>query len=147
MTFELVNNGGHSLYLVFATTHPKGLIKMKEAMWEVDPVTGVQYRDPADPQQQLLDIEFEPATEPLRRELLQHLGSLPEHKASVSDLRRYALYNTVYKESQVKPVLDALATRGLVAGDGADGTVRLGGTVELVNPDPGAPVEQHGRRS
>ncbi|MDG4764508.1 three-Cys-motif partner protein TcmP [Solwaraspora sp. WMMD406] len=106
LTFELVNTRGHSLFLIFGTTHVRGLQKMKEAMWEVDPVHGVQYRDPADPDQQLLDIELEPVTAPLRRELLEHLRGEPEQTASVSDLRRFALYRTVYKESQVKPVLD-----------------------------------------
>ena len=63
LTFELVNTRGHSLFLIFGTTHVRGLQKMKEAMWEVDPISGVQYRDPADPNQQLLDIELEPITE------------------------------------------------------------------------------------
>jgi three-Cys-motif partner protein len=131
LTFELVNTRGHSLFLVFGTTHVRGLQKMKEAMWEVDPISGVQYRDPADPNQQLLDIEPEPVTEPLRRELLQFLRTQADGQATVSDLRRFALYETVYKESQVKPVLDRMIERGLVTGDGGDGPVRLGGSVRL----------------
>jgi three-Cys-motif partner protein len=135
LTFELVNTHGHSLFLIFGTTHVRGLQKMKEAMWEVDPITGVQYRDPADPNQELLDIQIEPATAPLRRELLAHLDSLPNKEASVSDLRRFALYRTVYKESQVKPVLDQLAASGRIAGDGPTGSVRLGGSVRLTTSD------------
>lgn len=131
LTFELVGSKGHSLFLVFGTTHVRGLQKMKEAMWEVDPIKGVQYRDPADPDQQLLDIELEPHTEPLRRELLQYLQQVPDHSASVGDLRRFTLYRTVYKESQVKPVLDRLVDLGLAVGDGAGGHVRLGGNVRL----------------
>jgi three-Cys-motif partner protein len=131
LTFELVGGNGHSLFLVFGTTHVRGLQKMKEAMWEVDPIKGVQYRDPADPDQQLLDIEIEPHTEPLRRELLQYLRHADRQSASVGDLRRFALYRTVYKESQVKPVLDKLVDMGLAVGDGADGYVRLGGSVRL----------------
>ena len=134
LTFELVGVGGHSLFLIFGTTHVRGLQKMKEAMWEVDPIQGVQYRDPADPDQQLLDIRLEPHTEPLRRELLQYLREAPEHSASVGDLRRFALYRTVYKESQVKPVLDKLVDMGLAVGDGVDGHVRLGGKVRLAAP-------------
>ena len=136
LTFELVNTRGHSLFLIFGTTHVRGLQKMKEAMWEVDPISGVQYRDPADPNQQLLDIELEPITEPLRRELLQYLATAPEHASTVSDLRRFALYQTVYKESQVKPVLDRMVERGLAVGDGPDGQVRLGGTVRLASEGP-----------
>ncbi|NDL57040.1 three-Cys-motif partner protein TcmP [Phytoactinopolyspora mesophila] len=132
LTFELVNTRGLSLFLVFGTTHVRGLQKMKEAMWEVDPISGVQYRDPADPDQELLDIKLEPLTEPLRRELLQYLRNQPkEHAASVSDLRRFALYRTVYKESQVKPELDILVDKKLALADGTDGRVRLGGSVRL----------------
>lgn len=131
LTFELVNNNGPSLFLVFGTTHVRGLQKMKEAMWEVDPIHGVQYRDPADPDQQLLDIEIDPATEPLRRELLQYLRAAPDHEATVGELRRFALYQTVFKESQVKPELDKLVDRLLAVGDGTDGQVRLGGSVRL----------------
>jgi three-Cys-motif partner protein len=131
LTFELVGGNGHSLFLAFGTTHVRGLQKMKEAMWEVDPIQGVQYRDPADPDQQLLDIQIEPHTEPLRRELLQYLRDAPGHTASVGDLRRFALYQTVYKESQVMPVLDKLVEKGSAVGDGGDGHVRLGGNVRL----------------
>ncbi len=131
LTFELVGGNGHSLFLVFGTTHVRGLQKMKEAMWEVDPIQGVQYRDPADPGQQLLAIAVEPQTAPLRRELVQYLRNAPDTSVSVGDLRRFALYQTVYKESQVKPVLDDLVDRGLAVGDGAGGNVRLGGHVRL----------------
>lgn len=132
LTFELVGDNGHSLFLIFGTTHVRGLQKMKEAMWEVDPVQGVQYRDPKDPDQQLLAVELEPHTEPLRRELLQYLRDEDDYSASVGDLRRFALYETVYKESQVKPVLDRLVDMGLAVGDGIDGRVRLGGAVRLL---------------
>ncbi|GAA5033720.1 hypothetical protein GCM10023317_85830 [Actinopolymorpha pittospori] len=131
LSFELVDDRGQSLFLVFGTTHVRGLQKMKEAMWEVDPVHGVQYRDPADPNQQLLDIEPEPVTAPLRRELSQYLRDQPGQAASVSDLRQFALYRTVYKESQVKPALDQLVSEGIVVGDAVGGRVRLGGTVRL----------------
>ena len=67
LDFELVDLRGASLYLVFGTTHDRGLQKMKEAMWEVDPVAGVRYRDPRDPEQQMLDIEVEPQTAALER--------------------------------------------------------------------------------
>ena len=131
LTFELVNNRGQSLFLIFGTTHPRGLEKMKEAMWAVDPVNGVQYRDPADPNQQLLDIQPEPVTAPLQRELLGYLTGAEHHTATVGELRDYAFFHTVYKKSQVKPVLDELAAKGIVSGDTPDGHVRFSGTVRL----------------
>jgi three-Cys-motif partner protein len=135
LNFELVNNRGQSLFLIFGTTHQRGLEKMKEAMWAVDPVHGVQYRDPADPNQQLLDIQPDPVTEPLQRELLHYLGLAAHHSATVAELRDYAFFKTVYKRSQVKPVLDELAAKGVVTGDAPDGHVRLGGAVRLNTTD------------
>ncbi|GAA2407547.1 three-Cys-motif partner protein TcmP [Streptomyces coeruleofuscus] len=65
--FEMVDEGGRKLYLIFGTQHERGLEKMKDAMWKVDPSYGVRYRDPRDTQQQMLDLELEPDTAPLRR--------------------------------------------------------------------------------
>lgn len=131
LTFELVDTRGASLFLVFGTNHDKGLIKMKEAMWEVDVVGGVRYRDPADPQQGLLDIRLEPDITPLARTLRALLEEQPEHTALVRDLRAWALYNTVFKESQVKPALERLVAEGVITADGPDGSVRLTGSVRL----------------
>ncbi|MEU8918775.1 MULTISPECIES: three-Cys-motif partner protein TcmP [Streptomyces] len=98
--FEMVDEGGRVLYLIFGTSHEKGLEKMKEAMWSVDSDHGVRYRDPRDVQQQQLSLEFEPNTEPLRRILLEHISSYPKG-ISVAELRQYTLLDTVYKPSQV----------------------------------------------
>jgi len=119
LDFELIDTRGQALYLVFGTTHERGLEKMKEAMWDVDDVAGVGYRDPRDPNQQTLTIEFEPNTAPLRRLLRSHLGELGSNGASVMELRQFALYRTVYKMSQVKPVLDAMLDAGEIESNGA----------------------------
>ena len=117
LDFELIDRKGQSLYLVFGTTHDLGLKKMKEAMWEVDEVHGVGYRDPRDPHQQTLDIEDEPQTSPLKRLILDHLSTTPNRQAAVYELRSFALYSTVYKESQVLPVVRELVdTRRLLCG-------------------------------
>lgn len=133
LTFELIDADGKSLFLVFGTSRDKGLIKMKEAMWEVDAVGGVRYRDPADPNQGLLDIQPEPDLQPLIRTLAAYLEGRPGRAATVRELRSYALYNTVYKESQVKPALDRAAERGRLQPDSADGAVRLTGQVRLLD--------------
>jgi len=115
LDFELMDVRGQALYLVFGTTHPRGLQKMKEAMWEVDEVAGAGYRDPRDPLQETLEIRLEPHTAPLRRLIVQQLASLPGQTASLRDLRKFALYQTVYKESQVVPVIqEMVAARQLV---------------------------------
>ncbi|QIS13637.1 three-Cys-motif partner protein TcmP [Nocardia arthritidis] len=114
LDFELVDRRGQSLFLVFGTDHPKGLKKMKEAMWEVDDVSGIGYRDPRDPGQQTLAIVLEPNIEPLKRLLLLELRKQEPDYVSVLDLRRFALYRTVFKESQVIPALDSLIDKRLV---------------------------------
>lgn len=119
LDFELIDRRGQSLFLVFGTAHPKGLTKMKEAMWEVDDVTGVGYRDPRDPSQETLAIELEPHTAPLKRLIVEHLKTLPDRRSPVDELRRFALYNTVFKESQAAAVVRELVAAGsLVRVDG-----------------------------
>jgi three-Cys-motif partner protein len=54
LDFDLVTAQGQSLYLVFGTTHRRGLVKMKDAMWQVDRSYGVGYRDPRDEAQQVV---------------------------------------------------------------------------------------------
>lgn len=126
LDFELIDKRGQSLFLVFGTTHPKGLTKMKEAMWEVDDAAGVGYRDPRDPNQETLTIEFEPNTAPLKRLVLDHLRNVPEGRSAIYELRRFALYNTVFKESQAMSVVRELVVTGhLVRADGAPTDVGL----------------------
>lgn len=120
LDFELVDTRGQSLFLVFGTAHPKGLSKMKEAMWEVDSIAGIGYRDPRDPNQETLAIEVEPHTAPLKRLILDHLKKLPGNRSPIHELRKFALYNTVYKESQAMSVVRELVASGLLArADGA----------------------------
>ncbi len=130
LDFELVDARGQALYLVFATNSQLGLRKMKEVVWEVDDVAGVRYRDPRDPDQETLAIELEPQTSPLRRLLRDHLATLPEGTARVSDLRAHALFETVYKESQVVPAVQRMADDGTVELSGG-GPVRIGSTIRL----------------
>jgi three-Cys-motif partner protein len=120
LDFELVDTRGQSLFLVFGTTHPKGLTKMKEAMWEVDDIAGIGYRDPRDPNQETLVIELEPHTAPLKRLILDHLKYLPGNRSPIHELRKFALYNTVFKESQAMTVVRELVSSGLLVR--ADGT-------------------------
>ena len=112
LDFELVDSRGASLYLVFGTSHQRGLEKMKEAMWEVDPEFGSGYRDPRDPNQETLDIQPMPQTQALQRLLISNLETRPGRRASVMELRQFAFFQTIYKASQVPPVVDDMANRG-----------------------------------
>ena len=56
LVFEIVDEGGHELLLVYGTGNVRGLERMKDAMWAVDPVYGQRFRDPKDVDQ--LCFEF-----------------------------------------------------------------------------------------
>jgi len=105
LSFEMVDERGNQLWLMFGTNSKKGLAKMKDAMWAVDPAYGVRYRDPRDPNQMALDIEQDPDTAPLSRMLLDLLADGPR---TLDELREYALVETVYRPQQVRPVVQRL---------------------------------------
>lgn len=131
LDFELIDNRGQSLYLVFGTTHERGHEKMKEAMWEVDVVSGAGYRDPRDPDQETLAIEIEPNTRPLRRLILAHLRKHPSGEASVQELRNFALFKTFYKASHVMPILRDMIDDGELISV-TSGRLSFQGAVRLV---------------
>ncbi|MFD7645793.1 three-Cys-motif partner protein TcmP [Kitasatospora sp. NPDC059795] len=49
LAFEMIDEAGHLLYLIFGTRHERGVEKMKEASWAVDTTSGIRYRDPRTP--------------------------------------------------------------------------------------------------
>jgi len=115
--------------LIFATTSGKSLEGFKDTLWAVDEYAGVRYRDPGDPERHLIDISLNPHPGPLRRELLGHLAEVGE--ATVTELRTYALTETVYRAADATRVLQALLTAGSVTRRPEHG--RLGGDV-LIAP-------------
>ncbi|SBW21032.1 hypothetical protein FDG2_1871 [Candidatus Protofrankia californiensis] len=112
LVFEIVDEGGHSLFLLFGTSNEQGLRRMKDAMWKVDPVEGVRYRDPRDPQQMLLDLELQPNTAPLERGIVDHLSEVGPR--TVEQLRRFALLQTVYRSEHVPRAVRDLLQKGHV---------------------------------
>jgi hypothetical protein len=109
LAFEVVDQRGSQLWLMFGTNSNKGVEKMKDAMWAVDPAYGVRYRDPRDPNQITLDIEQDPDTAPLSRMLLDILAAGP---CALGELREYALLETVYRPQQVRGVVQRFLTEG-----------------------------------
>lgn len=103
LAFEMVDESSHPLFLVFGTSHERGLHAMKNAMWKVAPLTGMSYRDPHDPRQSSLDLEMEPDLCPLEEaiaELITRSGP-----ATVARLRQFALHHTVYRPEHVGKAL------------------------------------------
>jgi hypothetical protein len=124
---ELVDASGAGQLMVFATGLGKSLEAFKETLWAVDEFAGVRYRDPGDPERHLIDISLNPHPGPLRRELLQHLTAVGE--ATVTELRTYALTETVYRAADATRVVQALLTAGSVTRRPEHG--RLGGDVVI----------------
>jgi hypothetical protein len=118
--------------VVLATTSGKSLEGFKEAMWAVDEYAGVRYRDPGDPEEHLIDISLTPHPGPLRRELLAHLAAVGS--CTVTELRTFALTETVYRAADATGVIGALVTSGAVTREPEHG--RLGGDVTIAPAGP-----------
>ena len=104
LTFEMIDEGGHSLHLFFGTKNKVAVERFKDGLWKVDGVSGQRFRDPRDPNQMSFDI-LDPDFTPLERRALELLG---ERDHSMAELREDALLETIYKKTHVKPVVDRL---------------------------------------
>jgi three-Cys-motif partner protein len=111
---ELVDGADRAELLFFATSVARGLERFKDVLWAVDEYAGVRYRDPRDPGHTLLDISLAPHPGPLRRGLLRRLAT---GGATVAELRRYALTETVYRTADVNRALNAMVSSGTVTRD------------------------------
>lgn len=106
LTFELVDEKGHELFLVFGTGNEKGIEKMKDAMWRVDPVTGSRFRDPRDPNQMSFDLtESDPNLALLCQQILAYLDT---GSKTLEEIQRFTLLETVYKKVHARKAVDAL---------------------------------------
>src|SRR5581483_2209750 len=126
VSFEMIDDTGSDLHLVFGTSSIRGVEKMKDAMWGVDPVSGVRYRDPRDPDQLELDIVLNPHVEPLTRALLSELAS---GERTVAQLRDHALLETVYRAPHATTALKSMLSAGLIDRSPAFG--QLAGTTRI----------------
>jgi hypothetical protein len=112
--------------IALATNSAKSLEAFKNELWAVDEYAGVRYRDPRDPEGHLMDISLQPNPGALRRELLNRLHEGP---ATVTELKRFALTDTIYRSADATRSIQALlnakhATRTPEAG-------KLGGDVVI----------------
>ena len=124
---ELATGEAPGELLVFATTQGKSLEGFKDTLWAVDEYAGVRYRDPGDPERHLIDITLTPHPGPLKRELLGHLAAKGE--ATVTELRTFALTETVYRTADATRVLHTLLNAGSVTRRPEQG--RLSGDVVI----------------
>jgi hypothetical protein len=129
---ELVD-GAEELLVGFGTRSAKSLEAFKGELWALDEYAGVRYRDPRDPEGHLMDIALEPNPGALRREILQRLRS---GDLSVTELKRFALTDTVYRAADAQKVIAALLSSGALRRTPGEG--RLGGDVVISLARPAA---------
>jgi len=112
LTFEMVDEGGHALLLVFGTGNCLGVEKMKDAMWAVDKVSGQRFRDPRDVNQLAFEaMDSHPDLTLLRHQVLERLQPGP---ATLEGLKDFALMETVFKKAHVDPAVRTLEQAGRV---------------------------------
>ena len=131
ISFEMLDEKGHDLHLVFGTAHRAGLEKMKNAMWTVDPIGGVRFRDPRDPHQGMLDFTINPDLGPLARSVLSELLNGPR---TLSQLKDHALFETIYRPPHARTVVQDLLRRGTVQRKPVRGHLTDATVIELPGP-------------
>lgn len=124
--FEMRDHDGRLVYyLFFATNNPLGHLKMKEAMWKVDPYGDFRFSDSTNPNQPLL-FDLNPSMAPLADELIVKFRSAGQIPVMV--VEEHVNDNTAYLGKHMREVLLQLETEGKlrVAEMKRDGTKRRG---------------------
>ncbi len=132
-SFEMRNDKDVTDYfLFFATNSPKGMAKMKEAMWKVDQSGEFRFSDATNPAQELL-FSPKPDFDALRRAILvRFLGK----DTTVAEVEDFVLADTPYRETHYKKqvlaplerdgkVVAVNPTKGRKAGTYAESTMGL----------------------
>jgi three-Cys-motif partner protein len=110
--FEMVNQTGQSYDLVYGTRSLKGVEKMKDAMWKVDPTGAFKFEDRKYGLLSLL--EGPPMRDPLVRRALvdRFAGAGP---TAVATINRHILVETPFAATHWKKPLGQLEDEGRVA--------------------------------
>jgi three-Cys-motif partner protein len=122
-SFEMRNERGLvDYFLFFATNNFRGLEKMKEAMWRVDPDGGFVFSDATNPNQ-ITMFAREPDRELLKRLITHQFGG---QQATVGAVERFVVEDTPFLPSHYKKVLKGLEAEGFLAPINAPPTRRPG---------------------
>jgi three-Cys-motif partner protein len=108
-SFEMRNDRGLvDYFLFFATKNLKGLEKMKEAMWRVDPSGGFRFSDATDPNQPVL-FGHEPNRQLLRRLVQRYFAG---ETVTVGQVEHFVIEQTPFLSTHYKRVLAAMESDG-----------------------------------
>ncbi len=128
--FRLSDEGGRSFYLIYGTSHERGLERMKQSMWKVDPVSGIRFRDPTDPHQGVLDLgKPDPGLTSLTQRLRTRLEGTASRELTVGELRNFALFETAFRPVHATAAVRRMLEAGELRRDPEKG--QLSGTVRV----------------
>jgi three-Cys-motif partner protein len=113
-------------YLFFASNNTLGHIRMKEAMWRVDPFGDFTFSDSTDPQQHVL-FEVAPAADVADKIVARFKGNT---KVFVSQVEAYVQDDTAYLRKHMGEALKQLEAKGALTASPikSDGSKRRAGT-------------------
>ena len=122
-SFEMRNDrGARDYFLYFATNNLRGLAKMQEAMWKIDPGGGIQFSDTTHINQTAL-FQPEPDRRLLRRLIEQHFAG---QRSRVRNVELFVLEHTPFHAAHYKKVLAELEGAGKLSVVGAPPRRRAG---------------------
>jgi three-Cys-motif partner protein len=98
-SFEIAAGGSHGYHLFFGTRSALGLERMKEAMWRVDPITGMQFTDSTDPDQPVLfELSLDPTS--LVRAVRRRFAAGEEF--TITDLEDFVVLETAFLRTHIR---------------------------------------------
>ncbi|MBA3362457.1 MAG: three-Cys-motif partner protein TcmP [Acidimicrobiia bacterium] len=134
--FKLTDEGGHAFYLIFGTGHRRGLERMKDSMWRTDPVQGLSFRDPRDPNQGILDFgNPEPDLSPLVAILSTRLESAGVGGLTIGELKDFAVLSTGFRAPHVTRAVQVILGRGTATRDPIRGQLTKQVRIRLREPN------------
>ena len=108
--FEMTDSRGKVIYyLFFATNHPLGHAKMKEAFWKVDPSSGFKFSDKTNPNQMVL-FDLDPSAD-LAMELRNRFTGQTRHSETVI---QFVEDETPYTAKHARSALKKLEQDGAI---------------------------------
>ncbi|MEM7034638.1 MAG: three-Cys-motif partner protein TcmP [Chloroflexota bacterium] len=111
--FEMKNKHNRTIYyLFFATNHPLGHKKMKEAFWKVDASSGFIFSDQTNPNQLVLFEHDESAI--LAKEIYNHFLN---RRVSVEHIEKYVEDETSFLSKHMRSALRQLETENKIRVD------------------------------
>lgn len=110
-SFEMLNMGNRTDYFLFFVTNGlRGLEKMKEAMWKVDPVGSFQFSDFTDANKTIKLFPDEPDFDQLKRMILVRFQG---KDVSIEDLTKFVISETPFLRTHFKTqILKPMESQG-----------------------------------